>query len=433
MTNDEPKRIGPYPLFYRDDMEAWFIGNYKEVETQIAAIPAESLEKESAEISREYFGKFKIEPLIFDYDSIETEIKEVVIESADGDKISKLSSSLMIPFIGNRGIVIFKPRKPRGWSASIYFEDSKLILELPIMDFDQEVFRRVSDGVLQKLRNGVDDLNASVNEYNKGLNEVIDRAVSNKLAGLNKKRDFMASLGYPIKENNKEEIEVETSIATVAPVGVTIETGKQVMVVKRVPLNDKAFYEVLNAISKTGIQWEHAYKSFNKSDEVVLRNNLVANLRLLDTSYSITGESYNGEGKSDIMVMSGKEVLIVGECKFWRGEKAFLDSIDQLYSYISRHNNRMVIVIFDGSKTVRSKTVISKIAIKHISVLRELENNEKDWQVFEFRNPKDPEVIGSLGIIRIHLPADSQPLKKKPPLPRKANPRIPNKRSASKK
>jgi hypothetical protein len=48
-----------------------------------------------------------------------------------------------------------------------------------------------------------------------------------------------------------------------------------------------------------------------------------------------TGETFNFQGKTDILIrVEGKNVFIA-ECKFWKGEKALLATLDQLLSYLS--------------------------------------------------------------------------------------------------
>jgi hypothetical protein len=73
-----------------------------------------------------------------------------------------------------------------------------------------------------------------------------------------------------------------------------------------------------------------------------------------------TGETFNFQGKTDILIrVEGKNVFIA-ECKFWKGEKAFLLTIDQLLSYLSWRDTKTAILVFN--RNADFSAVIAKIA-----------------------------------------------------------------------
>jgi hypothetical protein len=44
------------------------------------------------------------------------------------------------------------------------------------------------------------------------------------------------------------------------------------------------------------------------------------------------GETFNFEGKTDILIRVEALNVFIAECKLWKGEKQFLATIDQLLS-----------------------------------------------------------------------------------------------------
>ncbi len=44
------------------------------------------------------------------------------------------------------------------------------------------------------------------------------------------------------------------------------------------------------------------------------------------------------------------ENIFVAECKYWRGEKSYADTIDQILSYLSWRDTKAALVIFNRSK-----------------------------------------------------------------------------------
>jgi hypothetical protein len=65
---------------------------------------------------------------------------------------------------------------------------------------------------------------------------------------------------------------------------------------------------------------------------------------------SATGETFNGAGKTDILVRQEDKTLFIGECKIWRGPASFTDAIDQLFTYLTWRDTKCAIVVFCKNK-----------------------------------------------------------------------------------
>ena len=63
-------------------------------------------------------------------------------------------------------------------------------------------------------------------------------------------------------------------------------------------------------------------------------------LMFLESHYesigSATGETFNAEGKVDILVRRDNGNLFVGECKYWSGSAGLHATLDQLLRYLDR-------------------------------------------------------------------------------------------------
>lgn len=63
-----------------------------------------------------------------------------------------------------------------------------------------------------------------------------------------------------------------------------------------------------------------------------------------------TGETFNYEGKTDILLRVNGKNIFIGECKFWGGPKKLLETIDQLLGYSSWRDNKTAIILFNTRK-----------------------------------------------------------------------------------
>jgi hypothetical protein len=63
-----------------------------------------------------------------------------------------------------------------------------------------------------------------------------------------------------------------------------------------------------------------------------------------------TGETFNAAGKTDILIRADNKNVFVAECKFWRGSKAFTESIDQLLGYLTWRDSKCALLVFSTTK-----------------------------------------------------------------------------------
>jgi hypothetical protein len=124
------------------------------------------------------------------------------------------------------------------------------------------------------------------------------------------------------------------------------------------------YEEILRIIKNMTRVMELSPESFRGMGEEDLRTHFLVQLNGAFEGQA-TGETFNFQGKTDLLIrVDGKNVFI-GECKFWGGEKAFLDTISQLLSYLSWRDTKTAVLVFnknaDFSKVLETiKAVVSK-------------------------------------------------------------------------
>jgi hypothetical protein len=63
-----------------------------------------------------------------------------------------------------------------------------------------------------------------------------------------------------------------------------------------------------------------------------------------------TGETFNCEGKTDILIRENGRNVFIAECKFWKGPDGLVKTIDQLLGYTSWRDTKTAIILFNRSK-----------------------------------------------------------------------------------
>jgi hypothetical protein len=77
-----------------------------------------------------------------------------------------------------------------------------------------------------------------------------------------------------------------------------------------------------------------------------------------------TGETFNKSGKTNIIIRAEGRSIFIAECKFWGGEKLFLDTIDQLLGYLTWRDTKTALVIFNRNKSFSAVVTKARESIK---------------------------------------------------------------------
>jgi hypothetical protein len=149
---------------------------------------------------------------------------------------------------------------------------------------------------------------------------------------------------------------------------------------------------------------EQSPKAFDKMGEEDLRTQFLVQL---NGQYEgrATGETFNFQGKTDILIREGDRNVFIAECKFWGGEKQFLETIDQLLSYLSWRDTKTAIVVFN--RNANFSDVLSKIAEavpKHKNYKRTVgKPNESSFR-YIFHQPGDPNRELTVSVLAFDVP-----------------------------
>ncbi|MCX6706347.1 MAG: hypothetical protein NTV24_04600, partial [Candidatus Woesebacteria bacterium] len=151
----------------------------------------------------------------------------------------------------------------------------------------------------------------------------------------------------------KINIPLKTKDISEVPI-VDLHVRKQVEELKRPIVNPKEEFvldkkyvsQILDIMENSGMQFELNPTVYgSKLEEEDLRDIMLTHLNTIFEG-NATGETFSKLGKTDIHLRIQKGEIFIAECKFWDGEKLFLESIDQLFKYLTWRRNYASIVIF---------------------------------------------------------------------------------------
>lgn len=136
-------------------------------------------------------------------------------------------------------------------------------------------------------------------------------------------------------------------------------------------LGEKDYEHILGVMQGMTQVMELSPSAFHNVDEEALRSHFLVQLNGHYQGQA-TGETFNYEGKTDILIRSEGRNIFIAECKFWSGPKNLLETIDQLLGYSSWRDTKTAVVVFNRNRD------FSKVLAAIPEKVRTHQNYKKD-------------------------------------------------------
>jgi len=138
-------------------------------------------------------------------------------------------------------------------------------------------------------------------------------------------------------------------------------------------------------------QFEVTPKTYSKMEEEELRDLIIG---MMNTNYrgAATAETFNKLGKTDIRLQVDAGNVLICECKFWDGAKAYSEAIEQLFGYLTWRESYGLLVVFCTRKDMTAAIAQAKKAAEtHGSYTSgSLAKSSESRFSSRHRHPQDP-------------------------------------------
>jgi hypothetical protein len=118
-----------------------------------------------------------------------------------------------------------------------------------------------------------------------------------------------------------------------------------------------------------------------------------------------TGETFNKNGKTDILLRFEGKNVFVAECKFWRGRQSYLNTISQLLGYLTWRDSKAAVMMFVENKDISSVVqAVEQATSGHSNFLGFVNRQEESWLNYRFHLNDDPNREVKLAVLLFHYP-----------------------------
>src|SRR3984957_18969058 len=294
---------------------------------------------------------------------------------------------IAVPFEGDSGFFRIRPQTytlnpPRGEITK-----NEILLTYVRTDQNAEAIKQDYQRTVASIKQYLASLSQSAAEFNNQLQGLVTSQLKARKDRLLADAGMTAAIGLPLKK--REGIPLTYSVPVTRRVP-KIEQFKPTGAFKPEPALANEDYEEILRIMQNMIQvMELSPHVFHNLREEDLRTHFLVQLNGPFKGQA-TGETFNFQGKTDILIrVEGKNVFIA-ECKFWKGEKALIATLDQLLSYLSWRDTKAALLVFN--RNVDFSAVLAKIretVPAHTHFKRDLGASGESAFRYVFAQPND--------------------------------------------
>lgn len=392
-------------LFFQGDLRATLENvKAKAVEEVNSLAPDYLLKVSEQDLVDTLSAKFQVDPIELARDQAVADGPREVDITYHNDRINRIygddgmtvrgtAVTIAVPFRGDP--MLFKLR-PSTWNTNpprgrVSGQELHLDFRGPDMKADQ--LKAETERMLASVEQYASWQRETIISHNQAVRATTAQAIAQRKAKLRKDMDLVAGLGIPLRRRDVPETFAVPQVRRKPKIELPrVAAGPY----KPEPVLADEHYEfILKVMQDMALVMERSPSAFVRMEEEHLRDHFLVPLNG-HFEGGATGETFNYGGKTDILIRYEGRNVFIAECKFWRGDKSFTDTIDQLLGYTSWRDTKTAIILFNRNRNFSNVLAkIPELLKAHPHHKRELpiEGETRFRHVLHHRDDKNRELI----------------------------------------
>ena len=403
-------------LFSKADWHRVLEHETRQMAAKIDSIPSDRLLNTSADDLTDYMvEEFRLDVPVLDEQGIYADQRESRIDvSQDFDRaildrgqpfhITGTSIVITVPFSGDHNMFGVRPKSYTLNPPRAAVNDDHLTLTITGTGLSPEQVRAEIDSRLADINTHLDRQRADAADFNDQLRAQAHNQIQRRREKLLADQNLVAGLGFPLKARADTPATykapgVRRRIKPAMPAATTKPYKPE-------PVLETADYEhILSVLTNMAHVMERSPSAFETLGEEDLRTHFLVQLNGHYEGQA-TGETFNYEGKTDILIRAKGRNIFIAECKYWSGPKKLTETIDQLLGYASWRDTKTAIVIFNRQKDLsRILVAIPKTMSAHPNFKRALDPVSETEFRYIFAHRDDPNREMTITVQAFDVPA----------------------------
>lgn len=358
---------------------------------------------------------YSIDPLVLSFENISATPSFKLIDAGlfprshhvrEGNQYKVRIFIYHIPYSGNAELLYYKPHKTSiGWTTEVSIQNDEISFNVIDFSGNTDTINQQAREIVQSIKTQYEYLNLEIDEFNKELFVIARRSLKGRKERIIQHNEYLKGIEVPIRKSHDTPKtfavpEIRKKIKPVVPKPEILEKGYE----PEPTLSDSIYQDILKLIHDVGKEFERLPGTYSGKDEETLRDHF---LLMLEPNFegSATGETFNKTGKTDILIRHEGNNIFVAECKFWKGEKAYLATIDQLLGYLTWRDSKTAIILFVTNKDFSSiVNKVLEVTPSHDNCVEIVNQKDDTWINSTFHLPDDSSRKIRLAVMLYHIP-----------------------------
>src|SRR5258706_683326 len=339
-------------VWLRDFLEARLINLHEEIQSAGKDYLLNANETKYVDY---LLSRYRVDPLLISFDQQTISDREEMIAAErfpfdfgveEGEEYPKQVITYHLPFSGDQELLRCKPSSWIDWTARVQTTKSEICFEEVNWRDDPAQIRSAADEIIRSIRTLYESVGREVAAFNDSLEAKIRAAIHDRKGALLGQSNLLAALGVPVQPS--KSVPKTFAVPAITRNAVIKPQAPAATFAPEPTLDDSTYQGILTIIEDAGREMERHPSIYEDKDEEALRDFLI--MVLSPHFQSVTGETFNKSGKTDILIRHERHNVFVAECKFWKGRKELHDAISQLLGYLTWRDSKTALVCFVRNK-----------------------------------------------------------------------------------
>lgn len=366
-------------------------------------------------------SKYKIENIALDWEGMtRSDYERSVPKSAlppnvlfgsgmipsDQHTVLQLMVRCHVKFSGNAGLFEYLPLTSVSPLPNYQVNGDELTFEIADNPSDPTSIERELKLSKDCLTMQMNNINSELVQYNTSLEKQVSNLFKKRKAELLRQQQLLERINMPMRQSDDERLRniiplVKKTI--IVPKPPTSNTNYQ----PEPAISEENYHDILEMCHRLGVGMERHPRLYCNADGSVRDEESLRDAFLLPLVLqfdSVTAETFNKKGKTDILIQHQGQNAFAAECKFWGGTKLHYETIDQILRYLTWRDSKAAILYFVKRKKLQP--VIDQIrdeTPKHPCFVKDAGMKCDSWFNYQFHLLTDETRNVQLAVLFFHF------------------------------
>jgi hypothetical protein len=357
------------PLFSKGDLLASLDAELNNVRKAVDELTRnEILSVSEEDLVAHFVSRFRVDPLRLHRNAMHLEEAETEINvSGDpwrdvvaGQRVTVPGTKLtvVVPFSGDRVLLDLRSNQSTTSVPRAEVKKDAIHLIYTERDLEADAMRSRTEHDVSQIERWIGFQEGPINDFNAKLEQHARSLIEQRRGRILKAEGAVAAIGLPVKRRGDTPTSYPVPGVRRAPKNIKPRPLPTADYQPEFAINDAQYDEILTTIAQMTDVIERNPHAFAHLGEEALRTHLLVPLNSAFEG-GATAETFNYEGKSDILIRHEGRVVFVAECKIWKGAKTLMNAIQQIRGYLSWRDTKAAVILFVRNRDFSA--VVNKI------------------------------------------------------------------------